>query len=167
MSKNKLVEKFKIGLYFLVDEFKFDFGIEEDTEWGCRLVGKNKTTGIHVIYELREAFVNVVLFQLENNQIKDNINKAIRSNEKMLGFSLEHIISFKNPNESINLVYPSKIDLSLNTDLDTFLFDLKLKIIKYSSEILLGDFSLFDQLEVEVRKKYKDYYLSRENNLMN
>lgn len=44
----------------------------------------------------------------------------IRRNEKILGLSLEHIILFINPNESINLVYPSKIVLSSITDLDTF-----------------------------------------------
>lgn len=158
MSKKKLVEKFKNKLYFLVDEFKFDFDKEENTEWGCRLVGKNKTTGIHIVYEYKEAYVKVLFFQLENNQIIDNINKAIRSNEKILGFSLEHIISFKNPSESINIMYPSKYDTSINNDLDIFLNDLEHKIINYSSEILLGDFSLFDQLEIEIRKKYKDYY---------
>lgn len=91
----------------------------------------------------------------------------IRRNEKILGLSLEHIILFMNPNESINLVYPSKIVLSSITDLDTFFIWFKAQIYKVLLRNTFGDFSLYDKLEVEVRKKYKYYYLSQENNLMN
>lgn len=161
MTEKHLLEKFVSSFYFLKEEYNIDIYLERNTHYGCVIEGKNNTTGIRIVYEYKEAFIKVVLFQLVENEIVDNISSAIRTNDRILGYSLEHIILFLNPLEDISINYPSEKEENIENSLDIYLQDTEFKIKKYASKILMGDFSLFPKMEVEVRRKYNEYYSIR------
>ncbi len=161
MTEKHILDKISSSFYFLKEEYNINFYLKKNTEYGCLIEGKNNFSGIRIIYEYKEALINVVLFQLVNNEILDNISSAIRNNDRVLGFSLEHIISFVNPIENISTNYPQINEEKSENYLNIYLHDTKFKIKKYASEILMGDFSLFPKIEVEVRQKYNEYYNNR------
>jgi len=105
MTEKHILDKISSSFYFLKEEYNINFYLKKNTEYGCLIEGKNNFSGIRIIYEYKEALINVVRFQLVNNEILDNISSAIRNNDRVLGFSLEHIISFVNPIENISTNY--------------------------------------------------------------
>lgn len=160
MRKSKINEVFRNGFIQMLDEYGFSILNEKKEDWGYILEEKNTTTGIRVVYEFKEAHVKIMLYQLVDGKIVDNTIHAIQSGEKISGFSLEHIVAFLNPEEVQCIVFPAENVVDEQDDLQNYLFELNTKLRKYASSILLGDFSLFDELDTRVKQEYQNYYTS-------
>ena len=149
---NNLREAIRQGFLFLVNEY--DFRLVETTEdtFFYKLVFKNKTTGVVVLYENRDQVIEVLLYRLRNGEIIKNITRALRSNEKMNAFNLNFIVQFKNPSDIPLPIheYPDNSDMfkdGYSKYVNLYVRNLK----KYADEILRGDFSSFIELEEQFR----------------
>jgi hypothetical protein len=156
----KINEVFRIGFMHLLDEYGLSILKERKEDWGYILEGKNSTTGIRVVYEFKEAHVKIMLYRLVDGKIVDNTIYALQNDEKISGFSLEHIVALLNPKDAQSIVFPADNMVDEQDDLQNYLFELNTKIRKYAANILLGDFSLFDELDKQVKKEYQNYYTS-------
>lgn len=160
MRKAKINEVFRAGFIQLLAEYGFSILKEKKEDWGYVLEGKNTTTGIRVVYEFKEAHVKIMLYRLVDGKIVDNTIHALQSGEKISGFSLEHIVALLNPEDALSIVFPAENVVDEQDDLQNYLFELNTKLRKYAVSILLGDFSLFDELDIRVKQEYQNYYAS-------
>jgi len=116
MRKTTLNEVFINAFSYLADEYGFDILKEKNESWGYVLEGKNKTTGIRVTYEFKEAQAKVMLYRLIGGEIIDNTTQALLNGENINGFSLEHIIALLNPDEDQSIVYPAEAEVDEQDD---------------------------------------------------
>jgi hypothetical protein len=161
MRKNELRETFITSFDFLWNSYGFVIKKDKKEDWGYTLEAVNKVAGIKVVYEYREAFVNVILYKLINGEIIENTNKAILNNEKINGFSIDYIIKLLNPDDLEKPYYPKESEVDEKNDLKFYVLKVAEKVKKYGTEILMGDFTLFDKLDTMVKEYYKDYYNNR------
>ena len=96
---------FETAFDFLKNEFGFQILTSCKEDWGYHLIAKNSTTGVEVIYEFREALVQVIIYKLANGKIMKNMTRAIKSGEPISGFSLEWILALRNPEAQIKPAY--------------------------------------------------------------
>lgn len=158
MKKIRIDEVFRSAFSYLIDEYQFSISKQKKEDWGYIFEGKNTTTGLRVVYEFREAYAKVMLYRLVDGEIVDNTIGALQSDEKINGFSLEHIIALLDHGKEQSIVYPSINGIDQQNDLLDYLSDLNCKLKKYAINILTGDFRLFDELDKKVKQEYKAHY---------
>jgi hypothetical protein len=160
MSKDSLEKLFEESFSFLIDDFNFKIIKSRDEDWGYSYEATNNTTGIEIVYEFTQAYVNIMIFKLINGEIIKNTVQAIRHDEIINGFSMDLIVQIRNPKDLIKPAYQYGKDsdfykpkVGLKNYVSLFVGNLK----KYAFDVLNGDFSIFTQLDEIMKKKYKDY----------
>ena len=156
MAKDQLVKTFEEVFSFLSDEFEFKTIKSNSEDWGYCFTAVNNTTGVEIIYEIGDAYVNIILYKLVNGEIVDNTYKAIRNNEQINGFNLDLVVRNKNPNDLIRPAYEYGKDsefykpgVGLKNYITVFADNLR----KYGSEVLKGDFTVFNKLDKILKEK--------------
>lgn len=148
-------EQFK----FLESDFGFQLPKSEKEVWGYELVYLNKTTGVKITYEFREAYIFIVLYKLINGNLQEN-PRNIQENTVLYGYGLDDIIGFRNPQALIKPAYQygeeseyydEKHGLTLYVT--AFAHNLK----EYASDILSGDFKIFDGVDRIVKERIDKY----------
>lgn len=158
MRKNILKNTFINAFNFLWDEFQFVVISDKKEDWGYTMEAKNAVAGVRITYEYREAYANIMIYKLINGQIVENTTKAILSNEKINGFSVDRVIAMLNPDDLQKPYYPKQAEVNEECDLYNYLSEVASKTRKYAKDILAGDFSIFDKLDSKVKEEYHNYY---------
>src|SRR5436190_18739047 len=71
---------------------------------GYEILFTNRTTGVRLNYEFREAYVFVTIYRLINGKFVENPN-PIKPESVMHGFSLDDIIAVQNPEAMVKPAY--------------------------------------------------------------
>ena len=142
---------FREAFNYLFTDYDFSVISNANENWGYSLVAANLTTGIEIICEYREAFIQVILFRLVDGEIVNNINSAIKNNDPILGHGLGWIIKLRNPEAQIKSAYEYETNISNYTTM------VAEKLKAYASDVLSGDFSIFSDLDTIVKENYKKY----------
>lgn len=161
MKEKSLKNVFEGAFDFLEREYGFFKIASSKEDWGYHLILINSTTGIEINYEFKEALIQVIVYRLIDGKIKKNITSAIRSGEPITGFSLEWILALRNPEAQIKPAYEYGINSQFyekNTGLKNYADIVAKSLKEYASDMLKGDFTVFDTLDTKVREHYKSYY---------
>ena len=157
MNKASLKKLFEELFSFLIDDFNFKIIKSKDEDWGYYYKATNDTTGIEIVYEIKEAYVNIMLFKLINGEIIKNTVQAIMRDEIINGFSMDLIVEFRNPKDIIKPAYQYGKDsdfykpkVGLKNYVSIFADNLR----KYTFDVLSGDFIIFSQLDEIMKKKH-------------
>jgi len=161
MRKKELRNIFVRVFDFLWNDYDFVIKNDKKENWGYTLEAINRTTGIRVVYEYREAFINVILYELIDGEIIENTTQAILKNEKINGFSLDAIVSLINPNDLRKPFYPLEANVDRENDLANYASQVAKNLCKYGKDVLSGNFAIFKQLDPIVKKQYWNYYKNK------
>jgi len=163
MKKTELKRIFEESFGFLITDYGFILVSSKSESWGYKLVAKNATTGIEIIDEFREAYIEIILYRLVGGEIINNVNDAIRNGEPILGFGLGWVIKLKNPDDQIKPVYEYGLKSPFydeNNGRKNYTEFVASKLKEYASDIISGDFSSFPTLDTMVKEYWKEYQKS-------
>ncbi len=113
---------------------------------------KNTTTGIRVIYEVRELYVWILICQLVNDKIERRTGE-MRSDTSISCFNLEDILSLRKKDDLscfydvVNVANYNLLDI-----LQQYVLDLE----EYGDDVLQGDFDVFRSLDVIVKHRARE-----------
>jgi hypothetical protein len=164
MKRKTLELLFREVFGFLLDEFNFRIILSKSDNFGYYMTVLNPTTGIELEYEIRECFVNIVLYKLIDQKLVKRTNSAIIDGTPITGFSFDWILALRNPEVEILPTYKYE-EYSIFHDKEigfkAYLSMIAQKLKEYASDILKGDFSIFPELDVMVKEHWKDYYIEK------
>ncbi|GAK58227.1 hypothetical protein U27_05200 [Candidatus Vecturithrix granuli] len=143
--------------HFLITDYGFKFVKKREENWGYDIVFLNATTGVHVIYEFREAYIFIMLYRLINGKLVENPS-PITENSVLNAFCLDDIVTIKNPDATMKPAYYYGIESEFyNKEQGMTLYVSKfadnLKI--YAADVLTGNFEIFTELDQIVKKRAK------------
>ena len=141
---------------FLITEFDYEL-IEQTSEvMFYKLVFKNSTTGVVVMYESREQYIDIDLYKLIDGQIVKNVTHALISKEKIKGFRLDSIMKARNIRKQILPIHKYGEDSEFHGDngLSKWVALFAENLRSYAADILNGDFSSFEELDAQFRENY-------------
>lgn len=142
--RNKCRELFR----FLEKEYACSV-VAVENDCGVFITYLNKTTGVRISLEPREGGIFVLLAQLINGKLPP-YPIFIKPETKLQSFYLDDIISLKSSLQSHEQTAQNK---NSNNELTNKLYYYSTMLKKYASDILLGDFTIFPQLERIVKKR--------------
>lgn len=152
---NIVQEQFK----FLKSEYGFRLLKCEKKDWGYELIYLNNTTGVKVTYEYQAAYIFIMLYQLENGELREN-PRNIDDSTTLYGYGLDDLVGLRNSHALIKPAYEygeqSKYydkDNGLSLYVAAFANNLK----TYGKDILSGDFTIFPELNKIVKGRIKGY----------
>ena len=129
---------------FLIERFDCRRGAKSASAGVYRITYQNSTTAVEIGLEWQEQYVYVELCGLVDGRIKDN-PIVIGPESQLTVFNLEDVLEIRNPSLKLS---PSNFARPLTVDaLDKILSHYARALEKCASDILRGDFSLFDELE--------------------
>lgn len=148
-------EQFK----FLESDFGFRLSKGEKEDWGYELIYLNKTTGVKITYEFREAYIFIMLYKLVDGSLIEN-PRSIRENTTLYGYGLDDIINLRNPQALIKPAYQygdesEYYDKMKGLTLYVTAFANNLK--EYAVDVLSGDFKIFNEVDRVVKKRSSGY----------
>ena len=158
--KKELKLLFENTFRFLITDYNFNVISTKTDNGGFSLLAKNLTTGVKIIYELREAYIHIILYKLIDGEIVRNTVSAIKNAEPINGFELGWIIELKNPEAQLKPVYEYGIESPFYDEKNgrknyvEFVAD---RLKEYAGDILSGDFSTFSTLDKMVKEHCKNY----------
>jgi hypothetical protein len=142
---------------FLVREFDFKIQKVENLSGGSEFIYLNKMCGVQITYEFREAYLFVTIFKLQQGRLIDNPRPFLLQS-KATGVSLDDVIAIKHPGSRMKPVYEYGKNsefydekLGLNRYIAHFAKNLR----EYGSELLRGDFRIFENIESIMRERSK------------
>jgi hypothetical protein len=149
MKRQQEFKKCCLKLFkFLEKEFNCKVEIEEDN-LGVFITYLNKTTAIRVSYEHREDNVSILFSMLIDGKIP-KYPIIIKPNTTIYSFYLDDILSFKSiPDEDKQRLGKKNIGI----DFFERIQPLAKMVKEYTSDLILGDFRIFCQLEKMVKKR--------------
>lgn len=155
------LENLKQQFRFLKKKYGFTLSKESQEDWGVQMdyVNKGIGVGVKIAYEIREGYIFILLCRLVEGRIVDdprNINeKTILNN-----FSLDDLISLKEPSDNINAAYEYPDDHKYHDEDDglrLYARDFAANLEKHANDILNGDFGIWPQLDKIVRDRAREY----------
>ena len=164
MKKKKLEQVFEQTFDFLGKEYGFNTILSKREGGEYYFIAINSTTGIEIKYEFKEAFIQIVIYRLVDGKIVKNITNAIKNNEPITGFSLEWVLALRNPEAQIKPAYEYEIESKYfdeENGLKNYVSIVAERLKEYASDILKGNFSVFDTLDMMVKENYSGYYQNR------
>lgn len=146
---------------FLQEEYGFTLEKKLSEEWGSQIEYINKTTnvGVRILYEIREGYIFILLCRLVDGKIVEN-KRNLNDSTVLNNFSLDDIISLKNPSDIIKAgyEYPDNHEYHDKRDgLKYYTRDFSINLRKHAKDILEGSFVLFPKLDEIVRNRAKKY----------
>ena len=164
MKKKELEHIFEETFDFLKNEYGFNTVLSKREDWRYYFTAINSTTGVEIKYEFKETVIQIVIYRLIDGKIVKNITNAIKNNEPITGFSLEWILALKNPEAQIKPAYEHGIKSAFyekENGLKNYASIVAERLKEYASDILKGDFSVFNTLDIMVKENYKSYYQNK------
>jgi hypothetical protein len=151
-SFDKIVEK---QFNFLGADYGFRLEHCKKVEGGYDILFLNDRCGVHITYEFREAYVFIALHKLQNGKFIDN-PRPITAESVLTGFSLDDILFLKSPSAIVKPAYAYGADSEFydkERGLTLYVSRFAENLKKYASDVLVGDFKIFEALEPIVKKR--------------
>lgn len=149
--KSIFQEEFK----FLISKYNFYIQSEYQDKNNYEIIYINSTTGVHILYEYKESYIFITLYRLEKGiLIKNPLN--IKKNSILFGYGLDDIIYLLNPDAIIKPSYKydeSSVFFNQKIGFRLYLHCFADNLNKYANNILLGDFSIFKELDQIVKNR--------------
>lgn len=148
-------EQFK----FLESDFGFRLSKSEKEDWGYELIYLNKTTGVKITYEFREAYIFIMLYKLVDGSLLENPGR-IQENTILYGYGLDDIISLRNPQALIKPAYQhgeGSEYYNKKKGLKLYVTAFANNLEEYASDVLSGDFKIFNEAHRIVRERVNKY----------
>lgn len=145
----------KKAFEYLVNDYGFSLAKSRKVAGGYEILFTNKTTGVLIEYEFREAYVFVMVYRLVNGIFVAN-PRPIKSDTVMNGFSLDDILALRNPDAMMKPAYEYGTESEFYNQasgLGLYVRKFAENLRNYASEMLGGDFQLFDKLEEIVKQR--------------
>lgn len=148
-------EQFK----FLESNFGFRLSKCDKEDWGYELIYLNKTTGVKITYEFREAYIFIMLYKLVNGNLQENPS-SIQEDTILYSYGLDDIISLRNSQALIKPAYQYgeeseyyDKEKGLMLYVSAFAHNLK----EYAADVLSGDFQIFNEVDRVVKERANKY----------
>lgn len=153
---NKQIENIlKDKFIFLIADYNFSLESENLSDWGFKIVYKNQTTAVSVIFEFREAYVNIILHKLVKGEI-DNDDYPYKANIPLNNIGLDFIVKYKNSSELTKPLYDSTSEYYRKDNaFEVMVSNLAKNLKEFASNVLNGDFSIFNEVDRFVKEHYK------------
>lgn len=150
----------------MTDAFRF-----LETEYGFKLIKSKKeslfqsilymntATAVELVFEYRESYLFVKLYQLVNGVFIDD-PVIIREDTVLHGYGLDDVILLRNPSALIGSTYQFPKESNYHDPLNGWSYyinDYAVNLNKYAFDILRGDFTIFPELEKVVKKRLAEY----------
>ena len=159
MNKKEYKLLFENAFRFLITDYSFKIISTKTDNWGISILAKNLTTGVEIIDEIREAYIQITLYRLIGDEIVENTVSAIKNGESINGFELGWIIKLKNPDAQIKPAYEYGDGSPFHDEKNgkkNYVEFVAGKLKEYAGDILNGDFSSFGALDKMVKERYKE-----------
>jgi hypothetical protein len=143
-----LANKAELVFNFLKTDYEFKRISKIIYSTYFEIVFKNTTTGISLHYDARENYFYVVVYKLIDGEIVEN-TLPIKRNIPLDFFNLDYAIRFfekENYEEYFEKKYNDKF-------FDNIIKQYALDLVKYSSDMLSGDFKNFNEIESIAKNK--------------
>jgi len=113
---------------------------------------KNLTTGIKVVYEVRELYARVLICRLVVGKV-ECMRGEIRPGTTISCFDLKDLLALRKEDSDRHLYGVANVaSYNLSVILEQYVQDLQ----NYGTDILQGDFEIFCSLEAMVKKRARD-----------
>jgi hypothetical protein len=158
MKNDKLSSLVNKSFAFLTEDFEFKQTYFKLKDAGCDIQYQNKTTGISIKYEYREAYIFIYLHGLINGRIED-IPRYISDDTILTGYGLDDIIFIRNSCALMKPAYAYGKDSEFYDEkigMELYFKKFAQLLRDYASDVLRGDFSIFDKLDVIVKKRARE-----------
>lgn len=143
--------------HFLEEDFAFSIAEIKRDRFGAGIIYKNLTTGIEIRFEPRECYVFITLNRLINGNLPVYKDLKEYDGDFTNRFDFDDLIDFRMPSLSIE----RKLSISFTqADLKKILLLKSYNLQTYCSDILRGDFEVFNEL-AKIRKKRIEEYKNR------
>ena len=140
---------------YLIKEYGFSLVKCRDVAGGYEILFTNKTTGVLIEYEFREAYLFVTVYRLVNAVFV--VDPGIIEPDTVLnGFSLDDILAVRNPDTIIKPAYEYGADSEFynpETGLRLYVHKFAENLKHNASDTLRGDFQLFGKLDKIVKER--------------
>ncbi|WP_004470873.1 hypothetical protein [Leptospira santarosai] len=160
MKKTSFDVLIKKYFKFLELDYKFHFVKSKKESWGYEILYLNKTTGVKIIYEYREAYIFIFLYKLVNGELIEDPGEIIQST-LLRNFGLDDIINIKNSSALLKATYEypenSKYHNKEN-GWEEYISDFGKNLKNYASDVLTGNFEIFEKIDPIVKKRAKQRY---------
>lgn len=158
MSKQNFDEIAIDKFAYLVSNYGFRLSECNKEEWGYKIVFLNATTGVQIIYEFREAYIFVTLYKLVDGKLVEN-PRTIYDDTELHGFSLDDILSIRNPEAQMRPAYQYGADSEFydeNKGMSLYVSKFADNLKNYASDVLSGNFEIFKDLDAIVKKRARE-----------
>lgn len=135
---------------FLKKDFGFREVSSESDNWDYHILFCNSTTGVRISYETRENDVFVMLIRLMDGKLPE-YPIFIDDNTSISYFDLQDLLSIRDPNYEDDNPEATEINSEIEISLKKMAEGLK----AWARDILMGDFTIFSDLEKIVRNRAK------------
>ena len=125
----------KTKFAFLERDFGFELQARRLDRWSRRwvpsLVCKNATTGVFIEYDVRDSYLKVVIFELQNGDIPNREGYILCDK----GYALNHVVLLKNPEDAVG-----SSDFEGEDWLDAYFSKVAENLKTHASDLLSGNF---------------------------
>jgi hypothetical protein len=132
-----------------------DYGLEkiavEKSSYECYVTFSNKKIAVQVSLEMKDGGIFVMLIRLVDGKLP-TYEVFIRPDTAINHFDLEDVVDLKNPEFSLEQEYSDESYPTIQ-ELEENLSKYAEALRKYGKDILAGDFRLFPQLELVIRRR--------------
>jgi hypothetical protein len=118
-----------------------------DRTWMPRVLYATATTAVHVAYEVREAYLDVRLYPLENGQVPSDARRGLH------GFPLNHIVALKNKADLLGSAYNHEELGEPGQRLEPYVERVADNLRRHAQDFIQGDFSLIPKLLPTLSKR--------------
>jgi len=154
-SNNQVVEIIKNAFSFLNTEYKLSVIEDKMSDFGYKLVFKGTKTAVSIIFEFREAYVNIILHKLINGEIQNDVY-PYKEEVPLNNIGLDFIVKYKDPKQLTKPLYDYTSDYyGKDNAFEIMVNSLSMNLRKFAHEVLIGDFSVFSEVDKFVKEHYK------------
>ena len=149
--QNMLLDTFS----FLIKENDMTLITNRINSNGIKQIYKGKKTGVTILFEFREAYVNVLLHRLTNHEINADVHPANRQ-IPLNNIGLDYIVKYRNESDLTKPLYdPTSEYYGKDDAFKIMIAKLADNLRKYGAEILTGNFNTFSEVDGYVKDHYK------------
>lgn len=132
---------------YLKTEYDFEPVSNIDDSEFYKVVLKNSTTGIAIIYEYRDANIFIYLYRLVDGQIVED-KLPLVENEPLNSIELSYIVQYKDAEKLTKPLYDSS-----TMNFEDLVADLSKNLRMFADDVLKGDFSIFSKVDNIAKKR--------------
>jgi hypothetical protein len=136
---------------FLVREYNLQLVYDRFSDWGYKSIYKGDKTAVSVIFEFREAYVNVLLHRLVNGEI-ENDSYPFKKDTPLNNIGLDFIVKYKAPMRLTKPLYDASSDYyGKDSAFELMVNSLADNLKSIAGDVLRGNFEVFGEIDSFVK----------------